>query len=341
VKATPRIRFAQAALTDQTGRYELQLAVSGLGRPYKIRFELEGYRNQEVMLANTELLGRDEFRLDVDLERIPAWSTVIGSVTNQRGLPVRGELVYLSGAANYQAVTTEAGEFSMPEVEAGTDYRLSMRPRTLYQDYAKKVWVGSEGLTVQIELAPFNFGNLSGRILDPDGNPVPHFSMWLRNASATAHQLLVTSDDSGRFVVDEVPSGRLTFATFANPQFTISGISLSPGQSRTVDLTLDWGSQEVVGRVVDEKGNPVAAPRTTLYALIQENGVESRSVRQTTGDLNGGFRFANVGPGLHTINVHAFGFRSVQLEYNSGGQTRDFVVQLQRDNDEMASLGYE
>jgi hypothetical protein len=311
-----------------------------LGRTYKIRFELEGYRNQEVILGDKELLGREEFRLDVDLERIPAWSTVTGTVKDQRGLPVSGELVYLAGAAKYQAVTTEAGEFSMPEVEAGTDYRLSMRPRTLYQDYAKKVWVGSEGLTVQIELAPLNFGNLSGRILDPDGNSIPHFSMWLRNADASAHQLSITSDGSGRFHAEEVPAGSLSFTTFADPRFTISGINLSPGQSRTVDLTLDWGTHQVVGRVVDDEGNPVAAPRTTLYALIQENGVESRSIRQTTGDLNGGFRFANVGPVLHTISVHALGFRSVQLEYNSGGHSGDFVVQLQHDN-QRAFQGYE
>jgi hypothetical protein len=334
VSVTRVDRSAVAATTDQDGRYRLQLPSGGRGRTCKLAFELEGYGGRILSLENSALVGRSEIRLDARLEPLESLVVVEGKVSNPAGVPVPGETVFLVGKQHYQAATDETGRFSITEVDAHATYQLWISPNGPYQKVKKQVQVGAEGLKVDVVLESerSEYSSLSGRMIDVGGNPVPHFSLWLRSSNNSARKpILVTGDGSGSFSLPEAPVGRLTFTTVSDPRLTINGLDLSPGGAENVELVLDSGGYEIRGRVVDSFGNPVAAPRLTLEWSHHGSGIQSLSLRHGTTDAYGFFVFKQVGPGLHSLSVDAAGFEAAKLEAESPG---DLVVQLGPDNPE-------
>jgi len=331
VKVSARGQRSRTTSTNQSGDYELQLTITGQGLMYQLQFELEGYRKSTLNLQAAELFERNEIRLDTVLEKAAALATVAGSVSDGRGTPLGGERIYLSGPTNYRAITDQAGEFSIPNVEANGTYQFSVHPRGPYRKYVQKIRVSPKGLNVNVQLEALDYASLSGRTVDPSGNPIANFSLRIYSTTASAHQLLVNSDEAGRFFVDQVPTGQLIFNTHSYPRFTISGINLPPEGLENVELILDLGTYQVVGRIVDKQGYPVATPYVNLNGMLQKDGVRYHSARQTASDADGFFRFTDIGSGSHTVSVRALGFRNTALEYNVDGQAEELVVQLERD----------
>ncbi|HEY5651804.1 MAG TPA: carboxypeptidase-like regulatory domain-containing protein, partial [Acidimicrobiia bacterium] len=343
VQVVSRGRPDEMVATDYAGRYVLEMSVAGRGRDYELRFSRDGYRRQALSLPASRVVGRDEVRLDARMEPVHSLATVAGRVRSSDGAPVSGETVLLLGSApgstSHHALTDEAGEFLIPEVVADTAYRLSIRPRAPYRDHLERVRVGVEGLDLNVVLEPLGYGTVSGQMMDVLGDPVPHFSLWLQSTDESAQQLLVTGDAFGRYAVDGVPSGPLRFATLANPRFTISGPALSPWRTEeTIDLILDQGGREVRGRIVDGEGIPVAASQVALYWAYHRAGLQSRSVRHAAVAADGSFRFNQLGPGVHTLTIHAPGFQSAQIDVESPA---DLVVQLRSHGQGEAPRGNE
>ncbi len=330
VKVSARGQHSRTTSTNQSGDYELQLTITGQGLMYQLQFELEGYRKSTLNLQAAELFERNEIRLDTVLEKAAALATVAGSVSDKRGTPLGGERIYLSGPTNYRATTDQAGEFAIPNVEANGTYQLSVHSRGPYRKYVQKIRVSPKGLDVNIQLEALDYASLSGSMVDPSGNPIANFSLRIYSTTASAHQLLINSDEAGRFIVDQVPTGQLIFNTRSYPRFTISGINLPPEGLENVELILDLGSYQVVGRVVDKQGFPVATPYVNLNGMLQKDGVRYHSARQTASDADGFFRFTDIGSGSHTVSVRALGFRNTALEYNVDGHAEELVVQLER-----------
>ena len=90
---------------------------------------------------------------------------------------------------------------------------------------------------------------------------------------------------------------------------------------------LDWGYQELLGQLVNsDNGEPVTGAEVTLYWANKEQGVTSRSQRQTVSDGGGYFIFTELGPGPHTISVTARGFGPARREAAPGDA---IVIELQ------------
>jgi len=70
----------------------------------------------------------------------------------------------------------------------------------------------------------------------------------------------------------------------------------------------------------------VAGAEVTLFWSDEEQGVTSRSRRQTVADGGGYFIFTELGPGPHTIVVSARGYQSVRREAVPG---EGIVIELQ------------
>ncbi len=325
---------SREASTDHSGAYTLQIPVSRSIRNYVLRFQLTGYREEVRRLNESQIYSQSTVQLDASLSPIKTLAVVAGRVMNREGALLGGEAVSLLGPSRYQAVTNHAGEFVMADVEAGQSYKLQVPSLSPYRAYVKQVQVGPEGLwlDVVVERGPPESSFLSGRMLDTAGNPLPHFSLLLQSFNPEAPAPIeVISDDTGRYAIDEVPLGRLSFTTRSQPRFLIRGINLPEGGAQNVDLILDWGGYEVVGQVRDREGRPVAGSRVVLFWSYQNNGVQSLSEREASSDSNGFFRFARVGPGVHSIRVSVPGFQSAQLQHNVGGDSAAVVVQLERD----------
>jgi len=91
---------------------------------------------------------------------------------------------------------------------------------------------------------------------------------------------------------------------------------------------LDWGYDEIQGRVLNEDGHPVAVPNINLTWAHQQNGIRTTARRTAAADEHGNFRFTQLGPGNHRLNINAAGYQPVSLIHDVALQGSDLVVEL-------------
>ena len=82
------------------------------------------------------------------------------------------------------------------------------------------------------------------------------------------------------------------------------------------------------GRGVDEQGDPVAGSRVSLSWSHTDGDIRSWSNRSTTSDQAGLFRFAQLGPGVHRVNVRASGYRDAKESYDVGRESMELRIRL-------------
>ena len=78
------------------------------------------------------------------------------------------------------------------------------------------------------------------------------------------------------------------------------------------------------------EGEPISGAQVVLGWSKVDNGVRSRSIRRTVSDGTGYFLFTQLGAGVHTVNVSAYGYRGTRVDYTVGASDSDIEVELQR-----------
>jgi len=336
VRVIPTGRPASAALSDGLGSYEVRLPVGGRRPSHTLRFLHDGYREVRLSLAKSELLDVEEVKLDALLEPIEGQAVVTGRVTGSDGLAIQGAQLQLYSAAvkrRETAVSDRDGHFTFRNVQFASDYRLWVHPQRGYKDHIEEgLVVDAAGRDLAVVVEALELAGLRGRMLDPDGTPVPGVSLWLRTAYEGAQRAsVVTGGLQGDFLVERLPEGPLTLQTHASPYFSFSGIELSPGMITPVRLVLDTGSHKLDGFVLDADRRPVPGAQVSLLWSSRESGVLSRSHRQTTTDAGGYFLFTRLGSGRHTLAASAEGYRSARLDPQVGADSSEVRVYLQED----------
>jgi hypothetical protein len=323
-----------AVHTNGDGFYELTLEVSRSKPAYTLQFVREGYREKRSVLELQEMEKSGKIRVDAELEPIQELVEVSATVNNREGKPVPGESVQLYSEAarqRYTAVSDSNGEVWFEEVETSFDYSLSVHPSDSYRDFSiQGVEITLAGADLEIVLEPLALGSLTGQMVDPEGKPVPEFSLWLRNPDAINQPVLpVTGDQQGFFEVDQVEEGALIFETHSSPLYSISGIHLSAGEEKDIRLVLDWGNHQVAGLVLDDWGAPVTASELFVSSLRRDSGMRTHAVRRAITDEEGYFLFTQVGPGYHTIRVDVPGFSETVLDHDVRRDNTDVVIRLE------------
>jgi hypothetical protein len=331
----PTVLGARGTYSDESGYYELSLAVKAPTRTVGIRFRQDGYQVKQLPVATADSGGYDHMVLDVVMDPVTVLALVTGSVRSTAGTPVAGETVQLYSPGlkrRYNGVTGPEGNFQMSDVEPGDDYRLKIYPKGPYRDYAKnKFEVTAADAYVEIELEPLHVaGRLTAQMVDLNGNPVPRFTLSLRSQSAASRSLQVTGDEQGYFSVENVPEGELLFRSHSVPNFIISGIRMPSGGEEHVLLILDAGPHELYGLVVDSGGSPIPVPGISLSWSHVDGSMRSVANRTAAADAAGSFRFTGLGPGQHTLHVNAPGFLAAQLHHDVEQHGDQIVVQLER-----------
>ena len=300
--------------TDDGGNYRTQLTVANPAASYTVRVSLDGYLEERVHLQGKELIDVGEFRVDVELRRLDATTMVSGRLRSARGEPASGERVQLQSAslgAQYLATSKGDGTFSMSAVVPADDYRITIHPKGAFENYWQQgVAIGGSGRFLDITLQPLDSGRLTGRMVDVRGFPLPGFALLLKSNKSQSRYVPVTSDDGGYFVVENAPAGNLMFVTRSEPRFVVSGIRLDAGTAAEAEVVIDWGDHELSGQVSDEQGAAVAGAEVKLSWRHAADSTQSTSLRRSVSDGDGFFRFAQLGPGPHQLDVVATDYQA-------------------------------
>lgn len=312
-----------SARSDANGKYKIKFVLDRDRASYELRIQHDAYE-PIIMEITDQHLSRvgDQLQVDVTLQALQAVTTINGQVRNTSGAPLQGETVWFHSPKleqYYSAITDATGRFVISRVESSTDYRLQVRPREPFRDYTREnVRLSGEVATVDIVLETGTTGTVSGKIVAPDGNPMPGFNLWLRSVDRVSQIVELRTDNIGNFMINDAPSGDLLFYTRSAPQIQISGVYLPPDKTQNVNLVVDWGNYEFEGRVLDFASNPVPGATLLLTWFQQKNGIRSRSIRKAITDRDGLFRFTQLALGQRTLRVEAPRYKPVQVEHKMG-----------------------
>lgn len=322
-----------SATTDGRGDYEVYLTRVTEGRNPTVQFTLAGYHTIYLVPETVGLRGGGQIRLDAQLEPEGEKVEVSGRVRSTYGDPVPRETVRLYAPSlkrQYLATSGEDGLFTVANVEIATDYQLSVRPNGSYQDYMEgPIALNSSGIFLDVRLEPLAGGSLTGRMVDLDGRPIPGFQLWLSSDRSRTRFRPVASDQDGYFFIEDAPEGRLVLETRAAPQLRVSGAQLQPGEDADLLLLLDWGDLDLSGRIVDDRGGPVGGAQVLLTWMHRGPALSSTSNRRTVSDQNGLFRFTQLGPGVHHLDVRSPGFGAFRRSVDVGRDVGFVDVVLQ------------
>ena len=117
--------------------------------------------------------------------------------------------------------------------------------------------------------------------------------------------------------------------TRSRPRLWASNIVLEPGEQKDVDIPLDWGTDWLLGRVVNAQGEPISGASIIVNWKEQLRGLVSQSRRDLRSDFEGYFAVSNLNAENYTLIVQAPGYQTFRGDHQLSGGAEEFVVQLQ------------
>lgn len=316
------------------GEYELVISMRGVKVQHGIYFRHKDFQEQRIRINPADLddLSRD-FLLDISMEPIKKLTTVTGSLTDTEGSLVVGEtlnIVTSQSLTKYRTQSDVNGNFFFERVEPAKDYKLLIRPGSTYRNKdISPLVVPDGGLELDIVLELTEQGELSGWMVDLDGNPIPRFFLTLQSTISSGQSVSVTGDQQGFFAVKGFPIGGAQFRTNSYPVLTVKGMHVSSEPEEPITVILDKGLNVLQGQVINMFSEPVAASSIMLIWEFRLNGLLNSSIRKTTSDQDGRFLFTGLGPGLHTMRVSAAGFNDAVLKIETGVDSGEILVELE------------
>jgi hypothetical protein len=322
--------------TGSRGEYNLYVDWQGKDFAYTILFRHKDFRQQRIRINPADLEGlTGDFQLNVSMEPLKRLTSVTGRLTDTEGSPVGGEILHLVAPRMrtwYRAQSDSRGNFLFEDVEPAEDFQLQIRPVSIYKN--KEVGplvVRDSGLKLDVVLEFLDEGELSGWMINLDGDPVPGFSLTLSSLQATAQSVSVVSDQEGFFSVAGFPVGEAVLRTHSDPLLSVLGIRVTAEPEKPITVILDIGRHVLQGWVIDGFGEPVAATSVTLDWGFNDIVMRYFSVRKTKTDQNGNFFFTGLGPGLHKMQVSAAGFNTAMRTIDVSTDPVEIVVELEEE----------
>ena len=327
-------------LSNNSGDYEILTGPSKAGQPPVLDFSLEGYQDARQRVEGVLGSEAPEVKLDVQLEwesnapKVAVYGLVFGPGTE----PVTGATVWLSSSevnVYERARSGSSGEYRFDDVRVGNAYTIGVEPRD--ENYAafrsESLSIGPGDLNYDVKLEATGFADLYGALTDLSGAPLGDFMLWARNTDVARQKpMRVQTDGSGQFRLEQIPAGSIKLESRSQPWLQVTGILLKPGDSRRVQIPLDWGRRWLLGQVVDDQGNPVSRAKVVLQWTESFADLRSQSRREVMSDQGGYFALSNLDADQYTVTVRATGFALSRIEHRMGSSEEELRIILTRGN---------
>ena len=317
---------------EPDGWYELALESPG---PAVLLYHRQIFRTAALDFP-TRVPAGEEFRFDLELPT----GSIEGLVLGPDGEPMPGASVTLTRDTGLPRPTfygparggpTKAdGTFLLTGLEAGT-FSLRIMGRTMRPDvsYGAALLEGivvregerTDGLTIRLT----GHGTLRGRVLDPDGRPVPTAAIFVHDAEGRRLQLFspCETDPTGRFVYPGLPDGELfvTARTTTAASEVHGPLRIHADEDTEVELRLT-ASTLVHVFVEDARGRPQRA-RVDLFDAADRNHAGFLSIPAFTSGRNlppvpGASTLGPASPGPYRVRALTEDGRTAEQEVTLG-----------------------
>nr|WP_284694517.1 carboxypeptidase-like regulatory domain-containing protein [Geomonas sp. Red32] len=295
---------------------------------YLVQVRAQGYLPQwsgnrpERKDAAVIPLSKDQATAQADFVLVRGGS-ISGTVRNRAGAPIAGVRVSASEAATGErgdSGTSDAeGRYTIMSLRVG-NYRLSADGSTagyVETKLPQPVAIAETGAQAEnVDFVLFQGGEISGRVTDPDGNPV----LWMSVAAydpVTWDEIGSTSTEmDGRYRLAGLPEGKysIRFEQYGSKypvqwykkkfkreeaaQVDVSGTAAVTG----VDTVMVPG-MALSGTVTDTNGGALADTKVEVYG-----GSEDEPFATTNTDSGGKYTVAALAPGFYRLRFSHEGF---------------------------------
>lgn len=164
-----------------------------------------------------------------------------------------------------------------------------------------------------------------GRVLNPTGTGAENADVFVTvvTQGKSVSSTNVTTDTSGNFTFEELPTGVAVFEARAEGVAPSIPLEKDLGSSRRHSLKLSLSSpQELLGRVVDVNGEPV--PDAGVH--VRRGGSKAKAIGTRT-DESGNFAIENIDNGPHWVSAQKRGFAKTII-HSVRAPTRDLELVL-------------
>jgi len=324
-----------SARSDADGRYQLSVKLAKFKNPV-VNIMRAGYREERVWVEGDDLEDGQTLRIDVTLAEAFDTTSIHGWIGNHNGEGVAAQKVRLKshgglslGNILYVVSSDERGDFSFEGVRSGLTYRLEVLPLPEYSRYMDDfIVVTHDTPFLKVILTSINLVDVSGMVVGSAGVPVPDFEIHARNTTTNSLVRMVTSDSSGFFRLNRFPAGEVQFTTTSPEYFKITGVTLVPNETRSLNLVIDKGIHYLSGWVSDQYGVPVENARVTLDAEINSGIKKSLSYRSKITNRTGSFSFADLGDETHMITVYTKDFERKEISHRFASTSEEIHIIL-------------
>ena len=322
-------RFASAR-SDAEGRYQISVKLTKSKNPV-VNIMRSGYREERVWVGGDDLGSGQAIKLDVSLSEANDTTSIHGWIGNDigEGIAVQKIRITSRGLTQYVVSSDERGDFSFEGVRSGLNYRLEVFPEAQYLRYLyDSVEVTHNTPFIKVILTSINLVDINGMVVSSAGVPVPDFEINVRNTTTNSLVRMVSTDSSGFFKLDRFPAGELLFSTAYPEYFKITGVTLAPNETRSLNLVIDKGTHYLSGWVSDQNGVPVDNAKVTLDAEINRGTTKSLSFRSRITNSVGAFSFADLGNETHVITVYAQDFKRKAISHRLESPSEEIHITL-------------
>jgi len=324
--------------SDANGRYQISVKLANFKNPV-VNIMRAGYREERVWVEGDDLQDGQTVKIDASLEEAFDTTSIHGWIGNHNGEGIAAQKVRITshgglslGNILYVVSSDERGDFSFEGVRSGLTYRLEVLPSDQYSRYMDDfVEVNHNTPFLKVILTSINLVDISGMLVGSAGVPVPDFEINVRNTTTNSRVQMVTSDSSGFFKLDQFPAGEIQFSTTSPEYFKITGVTLAPNETRSLNLVIDKGIHYLSGWVSDQNGVPVENARVALDAEIESGIVHSFSYRSKITNRSGSFSFADLGDETHVITVYTKDFERKEISHRFESPSEEIHIILSQE----------